>query len=60
MILGASGARGVRPAQMRSSGWGVDEVDNGLVGALTDWLGRCGISDFLKNTFEVIEVVLMC
>ena len=36
-FLGASGTRGSRPAQMRSSGW-YDEVDNCLVGALMDWL----------------------
>ena len=30
---------------------GVMRGDNGLVGALTDWLGRWVVSDFFKNNF---------
>lgn len=51
-LLGASGTRGVCPAQMRSSEWS----DNGLVGVLMDWLWRWGISDFWRILLKWLKL----
>ena len=59
-LLGASGTRGFRPAQMRSSGWvwwGGGWRVEGCIDRRNWVMGYCW---FLKVTFEVIEGVLMC
>ena len=55
LLLGASGTRGVCPAQMRSSGW----CDEGLMGVLMDGIEWhiFSDSDFQRITFEAIEAV---
>ena len=44
-------AEGVRPAQMRSSGWCDEGLDDGLMGVLMDWLWRWVYFWFLKEYF---------
>ena len=63
-LLGASGTRGfrrgVRPAQMRSSGWVMTGLYSALIGVLMDGIEWWVTSVFWRILFEAIEGILMC